>query len=256
MPFVDLEQARSAAGVRLVTLANVPSPWAEAAKGLLHVKGIDAMLVRLAPSDPGVREWTRWHNAPVLYVDADPPRTSWIEILEAAERLGGPALVASDPEARVRTIGLAHEILGESGLVWSGRLCTIHRGLETEGREGFPVKVARYLGAKYGYAPERVDAARERALAILRRFDALLAESRARGGDYLLSTGLGVLDVYLAAAVGVLAPLDEGRCPGMSPALRAAFASGDPILKAGLPASLVAHRDRIYERHLGLPVAL
>jgi hypothetical protein len=36
--FVDLEAARDAAGLRMVVVSGVPSPWGEAAKGILHVK--------------------------------------------------------------------------------------------------------------------------------------------------------------------------------------------------------------------------
>jgi glutathione S-transferase len=256
MRFAEVEEAQNAPGVRLVVLAGVPSPWAEAAKGLFAVKRIDGLLVRLAPNDEAVKRWTGWHNAPVLFVDAEPQRMHWSEILEAAERLGGTPLVRSDPDERARTIGLAHELLGDGGLVWSARLVAIHGGLTSEGREGFPVRVARYLGAKYGYAPERADAAKARAVSILRRFDAMLAESRARGGEYVLPSGLSVLDVYLAASLAVLAPLDEARCPGMSPPIRHAFETGNPEVRASVTAALVEHRDRIYERHLGLPIAL
>jgi hypothetical protein len=35
---IDIEQARRASGLRIVTLAYVPSPWGEALKGILHIK--------------------------------------------------------------------------------------------------------------------------------------------------------------------------------------------------------------------------
>src|SRR5579883_1093756 len=66
MRFVALEEARAATGVKLVVAASLPSPWSEAAKGILHVKGIDALLVRFSSSDTAVREWMGWHNVPVL----------------------------------------------------------------------------------------------------------------------------------------------------------------------------------------------
>src|SRR5450631_2409978 len=100
MKFVDLEEARNATGVRLVVLAAIPSPWSEAAKGLFVIKGIDGMLVRLAPRDEAVKQWTAHHNAPVLFVDREPPRTHWSDILEAAERLGGTRLIPADSGER------------------------------------------------------------------------------------------------------------------------------------------------------------
>jgi hypothetical protein len=38
MRFVGLEEARAATGLKLVVAASLPSPWSEAAKGILHVK--------------------------------------------------------------------------------------------------------------------------------------------------------------------------------------------------------------------------
>jgi len=53
---------------------------------------------------------------------------------------------------------------GEGGLVWSLRLEAIHQGLTSGGARGFPERAARYLGARYGYHPSRVDGARARIL--------------------------------------------------------------------------------------------
>jgi glutathione S-transferase len=257
MKFVDLEQARNAPGVRLVVVASIPSPWSEAAKGIFVVKGIDGMLVRFVPSEDAVKQWTGWHNAPVLMVDEDPPRTHWSDILEAAERLGGrTSLVPPEPDERIRMFGYAHELLGEGGLVWSSRLLVIHRGLETEGREGFPLRLAQRLGRKYGYAPERVEPATARVLSLFKRFGDLAEASRARGHEYLLGASLTALDIYAATALSPFSPLPPEQCPGMHPALRHAFDTTAPEVRAALPGILLEHRDRIYARHLGLPIEL
>jgi glutathione S-transferase len=257
MKFVDLEQARSAPGVRLVVLGAFPSPWSEAAKGIFVVKGIEGMLVRLLPSDEAVKQWTGWHNAPVLFVGTEPPRTHWSEILGAAEHMGGrTSLVPADPDDRVRMFGLAHELLGEGGLVWSGRLLVIHRGLVTDGREGFPTKLARYLAPKYGYTAERAEAAQGVVLSILRRFGELAEASTARGHEYLLGQQLTALDIYAATALISFAPLPEAQCPGMHPVMRRAFETAAPAVSEAVPAALRAHRARVYAEHLGLPVEL
>src|SRR5262245_49248037 len=242
MKFVPLEEARAAKGLRLVVVGSVPSPWSEAAKGIFHAKNLDVLLVRFNSTDETIKQWTGAHNAPVLLADDEPPRTHWSDILESAERRGGRRLIPADPDQRARMFGLAHELLGENGLVWSFRLLAIHRGITTEGREGFPLSLARRLGAKYGYAPERIPAARERALDSLRRFGELL-ENR----DYLLSNELTALDIYLAAALGPIALMPVEQCPGHHPRMRDAFASADPEASAAVPHNLQQHRDRIYQ---------
>jgi glutathione S-transferase len=255
MRFVSLEEARAATGLKLVVAASLPSPWSEAAKGILHVKGIDALLVRFASTDKAVREWMGWHNVPVLLAPGWPIRTHWTEILEAAERLGAergsPRLVPTDGDDRVRLFGLAHELLGENGLVWSSRLLVIHRGLMTEGQEGFPLRIAQYLAPKYGYSPDRVDAARARVRLLFDRFARLLA-----GNTYALGGVLTALDLYIATAIAPLAPMSEDLCPDTHPIVRHAFATASPDLSNTIPPILVAHRDRIYAKHLDLPVRL
>ncbi len=252
MKFVSLEEAQAARGVRLVVAAGVPSPWSEAAKGTFHVKDLAGVLVRFVATDDAVKQWTRWHNAPVLLVDDDPPRIHWTEILEAAERLGGSrSLLPKDDEQRARMFGLSHELLGENGLVWCVRLQAIHRGLVTEGKEGFPVASAKGLGAKYGYAPERIAPARERAQRSLERF-ARLAEGR----EYLLGDSLSAVDIHLATALAPLMPMTVEQCPGTHPRVRRAFETMDLELTASGPPVLRAFRDRIYQQHLGLPVEL
>lgn len=255
MQFVGIDEARSASGVRLVVVGAMPSPWSEAAKGLFTVKRIDAKLVRFLAGDEAVKQWTGSQSAPVLFVDAEPPRTHWSEILEASERLGGAeSLVPSDPEERARMFGLAHELLGEGGLAWSQRIVVIHRGLTSGGREGFPLRVARYLVPKYGYAPERVEPSRRRAVATLRRFGAMVEEARASGRESILPSGFSALDIYLATALTVFAPPSEEQCPGMNPALRRAFETAAAEIRAEVSDTLLEHRDRVYRQHLGLPV--
>ena len=50
MPFeyVSVEQAIARSGLRMVVVGGVPSPWGEAAKGILHIKRIEWAAVRLS----------------------------------------------------------------------------------------------------------------------------------------------------------------------------------------------------------------
>ena len=250
MRFVSLEEARHARGVRLVVTAGVPSPWSETAKGCFDVKQIDYVAVRLTPADAETRAWTGRHNAPVAMYDDEPPRSGWAEIVALAERLRADApLIPRAPDDRIAMWGIAHEVLGEGGLVWSLRLEAIHQGLATDGARGFPVRAARYLGARYGYEAGRVDGARARILSTLR----MLADRLADGRRYLVGGALSAADICLAAALGVLAPLPPAACP-MLPDFRRTYETWEPGIAVVLAPTLIAHRDFMYARHLAWPV--
>jgi glutathione S-transferase len=234
--------------MRLVTVGGVPSPWSEAAKAIFHVKKIPFVGVRSMPGDKSVKEWTRHRNAPVAIFDDEPARTGWADILELAERIAPePSLV---PDAhRVELFGLAHEILGENGLLWSARIFTLDTSFATDGAKGFPLPVAQYLAPRYGYAKDaRVGKARLRAESLL----AMLGD-RLGGREYFLGDALTALDLYAATSLSLFDPLDDARCP-MIDMIRQTFDTmkGELVV----PPALVAHRDRIYERHLELPVTL
>jgi glutathione S-transferase len=256
MEFCDLETARQARGLRLVTLAHVPSAWTEAAKGILQVKGIPFLAVRCGLRDPEIRAWTGAHNAPVAIFDDDPPRSHWSEILALAERLApGRPLVPADGEARLRLYGLTHEMYSEGGLLWCCRLMMIDVSLSSEGRRGFSLPVAQHLARKYGYAPERVAAARGKVSEVFATLGAQLARSRAAGSPYLLGDGLTALDIYAAAALAPILPLPQEMCP-ILPEVRTMLSALSDEMRAVLPADLLAHREFIYRQHLELPVQL
>lgn len=246
--YVDLETARTAGGLRLVTLAGVPSPWAEAAKGIFHLDQVPFVAVKLGPKDQAVKEWARADNAPVAIYEDEPARTGWAAILELAERISpAPMLVPKKVEERVRHYGLCHEVMGEGGLQWSSRLLSVHAGITSNGERGFHPKVAAYLGGRYGYRKEQIEN-------VKKRFEegiALLVETLG-SRDYFMGDKPTALDVYSAAALNTMQPLPNEVCP-ISPGIRAAFESMSAEYKEML-APLAAHRDRMYDRHLGLPI--
>jgi glutathione S-transferase len=256
MRFVEIEEARAARGVRIVIAGGVPSPWSQAAMGLFDMKGVDYLVVRFRPVADQVRAWTGSHNAPVVVHDDEPPHTGWADIVELAERLGeGPSLIPVDDERRVRMFGLGHELLGPTGVAASVRLLLIHASFTTDGREGWPLAVAKYLAPKYGYAPERVHRAKTKILEGMASFDRELEMSRAGGSHYVLGADPCALDIQLAVVTGVIAPLPHDACPMLAP-VRRAFETLDIDIQKALPASLRAHRERMYERHLPLPMRL
>jgi hypothetical protein len=150
--YVGVEEAIKRPGLRMVVVGDVPSPWGEAAKGILHIKGIEWVAVRLSYDNEALKEWAGQRSGPVAIYNNERPRSGWAEILRLAERLAPtPSLLPANPAERALVFGLAHEICGEDGLSWSRRLQLVHAGLQHAG--GFPEPVSKYLGRKYGYSP-------------------------------------------------------------------------------------------------------
>ena len=62
---MSVEDAIKRGGLRMVVVGGVPSPWGEAAKGILHIKGIDWVAVRLAYDSEPLKEWAGQRTGPV-----------------------------------------------------------------------------------------------------------------------------------------------------------------------------------------------
>jgi len=252
LEFVDVATARAARGVRMVVSGLVPSPWSEAAKGLFHVQRIPVLAVRSAREDAELAAFSRSDNVPVVLHDDDPPRTNWAQIVMLADRLGTPGLlVPTDLERRVRMIGLIHELAGEDGLGWCARLRMIEASLTTDGARGFPLPVARFLGAKYGHSSERAAWAQGRIRQVMRGVAEALGEADYHGGNTP-----NALDVYSATFLTAMTEISEEACPRMAAPLRKAFAVPREELASEVPESLLAHRLRMFECHLAWPIAL
>ncbi len=249
--YVSVEEAIAKPGLRMVVVGGIPSPWSEAAKGIFAIKNIGWTATRLVYDDPSLRKWIGGLNAPAVFLNDDRPRTGWAQILLLAERLAPePSLIPSDAGERALMMGLCHELLGEGGLCWSRRLHAAHAGLSGEG--GFSPKVSGYLAKKYGGQSQDADGAQARVLDLLGMFAARLEAS---SGDYLLGDTMTAADVHLACSVGLFAPLPAEQC-AMLPPYREAYEWLNDATKAALKPVLLKHRDRMYERHLELPLSL
>lgn len=252
--YVSTADAVDRKGLRMVVVGGVPSPWGEAAKGLLHMKRIPWVAVRLAYDDARLAEWAGQRSGPVVFYDDDKPRSGWAEILLLLERLApSPRLIPEDPAARALLFGLSHELLGEAGMVWSRRLQLIEAGLQ--GRGGFAVPVAKYLGKKYGYTPQLGAAAAARVVELVALFVARLEAQRAAGHRYYFGDAPSALDVYSAACCAMFRPLPHEMC-AMDPNTRAVFELRDDATDAALKPILFEHRDLMYAEHLELPLSL
>lgn len=256
LQLVDVETARQARGLRLVILADVPSPWSQAAKAILELKQIPAMLVRKTARDTASQAWTGVPNAPIAIYDDEPPRSGWVEILELAERLSPEIpLVPRDPAERVQMYGLSNELLGAGGLIWSVRLAAIETSVTTEGAKGFVLPVAQYLAARYGYTPGCGAAARTRAIGIVGHLREQLQSAKRAGHEYYLGSTPTALDIYSAACINALAMLPRDECP-VHPKLRPGFEQLGVELGDALAPELLEHRDRMLAKYFKLPLQL
>lgn len=252
--YVSVEDAQQRPGLRMVVVGGIPSPWSEAAKGILHLKGIDWAAVRLDYDNPGLKEWAGQRSGPVAIYGDERPRAGWAEILLLAQRLAPePPLLPADAAQRALAFGLAHEICGEQGLGWTRRLQLVQAGLQGQG--GFEMRAAKYVGKKYGYSPEAGAASAPRVQQLLRMLAARLKAQHAEGSDFYIGSTLGAVDVYSATFMAMFKPLPQQVCP-MDAATRAAFETLDAATAEALDPVLLAHRDMVYGRYLELPLSL
>jgi len=252
--YISVEEARKRNGLRMVVVGNVPSPWGEAAKGILHIKGIEWAAVRLAYDSESLKEWAGQRSGPVAIYDDEKPRAGWTEILLLAERLAPASpLLPAEPADRALAFGISHEICGEAGLGWSRRLQLIHARAHDAG--GFPEQVAKYLGRKYGYRPETGAAAASRVASLLGMLSARLRSQPEKGRRYYIGNSLTAVDVYSAAFMAMFRPLPPEQC-AMSADMRVALETRDDQTEGALDPILLRHRDMMYAEHLELPLSL
>ena len=257
MDYVEPEAARELPGLRLALTTGVPGPWGEAAKALFHVKSLRYIPVRQTATEANdaLVAWTGFRNAPQAIYENEPARIGWEEILALAERLAPtPALIPSDGRDRVLMFGLAHEICSEDGLGWNRRHQLLAPMLSVPDAETNPALAGtRVLGDSYGWSAEAAARADARICSILTLFSEQLAAQKAAGREYLVGDALSAVDLYWATFAALLQPLPAEVNP-MPDFLRASYGGRTPAVEAALDEALLAHRDKIYERHLPLPL--
>jgi glutathione S-transferase len=249
-------EARSLPGLRLVLSVGSPNPWGEAAKAVFHVRRAPFIAVGRVglDDDPEIYAWTGQRNVPVAMYADEKPRSSWIDILYLAERLGeGPSLLPQDPDRLVECIGISHRICGEDGLGWNRRLDQFRTMVEEVGGDAESLGLPARLYSDYRITPEAMAQGTDRLIAILRHLDARIERQRAHGSEYLVGNSLSASDLHLATMFGMLDPLPHEFNPMPLP-LRGRYESGRPELRAAVTDTLRRHRDMIYDRHLKLPM--
>jgi len=142
--------------------------------------------------------------------------------------------------------------MGEGAMLWCSRLLAIDAGMETQGREGFPLRAAEYLAPRYGYQTMPTRKLHERAVEVLRLLGRELERS---AGPYYLGDRITALDLHSAAAINALVPLPDTVCL-MTPEARAAFGWMGAQFRDEISTALLAHRDFVVSNHFPLPIEL
>lgn len=255
MEYLSVEQAKGMPGLRLVLTAHMPGPWGEAAKYIISARNIEfAPVEQLAmEKNEDLFVWTGMRNAPIAMYENEPPQSTWLEILLLAERIGsGPSLVPDDPIDRALMMGFSTEICSPDGFAWSRRL-------ELMGRDDVqnPSSDANYdmkrMTLSYGVTPETIARAPKRMVSIMQGLAKQLHQQKAAGSEYLVGQKLSACDLHWAAFSGFVAPLPPELCP-MPGFMRHNYTHLTPELAEALDPILLEHRDRVYQRHVKLPM--
>jgi glutathione S-transferase len=251
MHYLSVAEAKTVSGMRLVLTAGVPGPWGEAAKAVMRIRGVAFHAVAQDAMAPNLEllEWTGHRNAPVACLDDEPPLCGWLDIVLLAQRLGsGPSLLPADALDRALCLGLVTEIAGRDGLGWNRR--TQIMGGNLIGPEGYSVPdEMKPMVRAYEVTEEAISLASARIATILNG----LVRPLEAGSEYLVGDVLSVADIYWACFSMMFRPLpaDVNAMPDW---LRLLYNNCDETVESALNPLLIAHRDRIYSRHIGLPL--
>jgi glutathione S-transferase len=255
MKYLSVKEARDMPGLRLVLTAYMPGPWGEAAKYIFSARGVEFVPVEQLAMEKNneLFAWTGMRNAPIAMYEDEPPQSTWLEILLLAERIGsGPSLIPEDPIDRALMMGLSTELCSPDGFAWSRRL-------ELMGRDDVqnPSSDANYdmkrMTQSYGVTPETIARAPKRMVSIMQGLARQLHQQKAIGSEYLVGQQLSACDIHWAAFAGFVAPLPPELCP-MPDFMRHNYSHLTPQLAEALDPILLEHRDRVYQRHVKLPM--
>ncbi|MCB2061393.1 MAG: hypothetical protein KDE21_12845 [Novosphingobium sp.] len=253
MDYLTVAEARSLPGLRLVLSTGTPGPWGIAARALFDIRKVPFTPVRqeIMQANEELVAWTGRRNAPVAVYEDEPAVDNWLDIAVLAERLGtGPSLFPDDPLERTLAAGFSAEICGSGGFGWTRRLNMSAPGAPApDGQQ----EARDRMMQGYGMRPDAVKDAPARIAGILTGLSTQLRRQRDAGSDYLVGDRLSACDVHWACFSQLVAPLSPENC-ALPEYLYSMFANVSGEVGAALDPILIEHRDRVWERHIGLPL--
>lgn len=255
MEYVNIQQVIDAAGLRLVMVQSMPSPWSHATKAMMEHKGLDYIV---GPQIPGGENaelvaWAGTNSGPVVAWNDEAPINRWDDILLLLERLApDKPLVPEAADQRAQLFGLGHEICGEQGLGWNRRLDMLRPAMAMDE----PPEMMTNLADKWGFANDRdVNLANQRTVATLRLLADTLKAQRERGSDYFIGNSLTAVDFYWTAMSNLVNLMPPEVCP-LAPAVRPGFEHVSAEVAEAVDPILIEHRDRIMQGHFVVPMEL
>lgn len=256
MQYVTCAEARPMKGLRLVLSVGGPNPWGEAAKAIFHVRQVPYVAVGRVgmDDDPDIFAWTSHRNVPVAMYNEEKPRSSWLDILYLAERIGsGPSLLPETRESQVECIGVSHQICGEDGFGWNRRLDIFGRMVADAGGDPAKTMLPARLFSDYLINAQTITTGTRRLIEILTMLHNRIERQKRAGLRYLVGDQLTATDLHFATLLGMVDPLPPKTNP-MPDFLRDLYSSGSQNLRDAVTPTLRAHRDFIYETALVLPM--
>lgn len=253
MEYLSVAEARQRSGLRLVLTSGVPGPWGEAAKAVLRARRVDFLPVeqQAMAANTELLAWTGLRNAPIACFEDEPPLAGWLDIILLAERLGsGPSLLPTDEGDRALCLGFIAEIAGRDGFGWNRRHQVMAAYLSGDPADD---DAMRPLVQAYAVTLDAIERAPGRLAMILQGLGSQLHRQAAVGSPYLIGTRLSALDLYWACFSMMIRPLPAEVNP-MPDWLRPLYSRCDARVEGAIDPILIAHRDLVYDRHIGLPL--
>lgn len=250
LPFGEIP---SRPGLRIVLVQGMPSPWGQAAKTILEIKGIEYAAAPWKPyqENADIQAWSGEASAPIVAWNDEKPVHRWIDILQLAERLQPePALVPEDVTERALMLGLSQEICGRKGLGWNRRLQMVAPGY---GIDVDPITTR--FGDKYGFDARDAGLAGARIAATLRALTTQLRRQYDRGVPFFVGGQLSALDIYWTAFANLLDPLPDENLP-LPDQVRPAFVATDPLIIEALDPLLLEHRKKTFDACFRTPMEM
>lgn len=252
MDYTTIEDLANRDGMRVVLVQGVPSPWGQAAKAMIEYRDLDYAAAPMIPGDTNddLVTWGGINSGPVVAWNDEAPINRWNDILFLLERVAPQKpLLPDDAAARVRTIGVSHEICGELGLGWNRRLSLFKPIFES----GEPPEGVARMGGKYRYNEVDAAIAAQKQVESLNLLAAELEAQDAKGSDYFVGDSVTAVDFYWAAFCNIFDPPPLDQCP-TAEAFQPLFQMIEPNVKEALDPALIAHRDRMMQVHFKVPM--